>query len=68
LCVCVCKKTEKGELFLYGPELGVADEEELGVVLHEGVGAVHHAHEDVLLQNGVQAPAGWRVGRVWGGG
>ena len=39
-----------------GPELGVADEEELGVVLHKGVRAVDDAHEEVLLQNGVQGP------------
>jgi len=42
----------------------VADEEELRVVLHQGVGAVHDADEDVLLQDGVQAPV--RFGGVEG--
>lgn len=39
-----------------GPELRVADEEELGVVLHEGVRAVDDADKEVLLQDGVQTP------------
>ena len=54
-----------GELVeeLFG-QFDVSDEEEFGVVLEEGEGVVDDAHEDVLLEEGVEV-AVWRgwVGR-----